>query len=379
MSLQSKVAAWSLWVLLLVPLAAGQTYNITDLGTLGGNFSQAWAINDFGAVVGYSCPDSACSILHAFLWTASGGMQDLGTLPGGGAYSFGGGINNFAQVAGSSDFSQPFMGDTHAFRLTRGSGIEDLGTLGCTFAGANGISLLGQIVGTGTVAPCDGGGQLRAFLWSQGNGMQDLGTLAGGTFSLGNAVNIFGQAVGYSDCFGCSGYHAFLWSSGGGMQDLGTLAGGTTSAAVGMNDYGTVVGTSDSASSGFQTNAFIWTKAEQMQDLGILPGGIWSAANAINDFNLIVGDSDFFTSPTHAFFRTRTGGAVSSGSHAFLWGPNLGLLDLNNLIPQQCVAGNCGWVLVNAQAINARGEIAGWGTIEGNTHAFLLTPRHSAQ
>jgi hypothetical protein len=45
------------------------------------------------------------------------------------------------------------------------------------------------------------------------------------------------------------------------------------------------------------------------------------------------------------------------------------LQDLNNLIP----AGS-GWVLNHASAINKSGQIAGFGTINGANHGFLLTP-----
>jgi hypothetical protein len=43
--------------------------------------------------------------------------------------------------------------------------------------------------------------------------------------------------------------------------------------------------------------------------------------------------------------------------------------DLNNLIP----AGT-GWVLQEGAAINDTGQIAGYGTLHGQTHAFLLIP-----
>ena len=45
------------------------------------------------------------------------------------------------------------------------------------------------------------------------------------------------------------------------------------------------------------------------------------------------------------------------------------MVDLNTL-----VSTNCGWELVSAQAINDSGQIAGYGTINGQTDAFLLTP-----
>jgi probable HAF family extracellular repeat protein len=48
-----------------------------DLGTLGGGFSQAWCMNDRGQVVGRSGLAADNITAHAFLWTATEGMQDL--------------------------------------------------------------------------------------------------------------------------------------------------------------------------------------------------------------------------------------------------------------------------------------------------------------
>ena len=51
---------------------------MTDLGTLGGNYSQAYAINDFGEVVGMSTT-TADGDVHAFIFS-HGVMTDLSLL-----------------------------------------------------------------------------------------------------------------------------------------------------------------------------------------------------------------------------------------------------------------------------------------------------------
>jgi probable HAF family extracellular repeat protein len=46
------------------------------------------------------------------------------------------------------------------------------------------------------------------------------------------------------------------------------------------------------------------------------------------------------------------------------------MLDLNNLIPA-----NSGRLLQGAYAINDQGQIVGFGTLNGQAEAFLLTPQ----
>jgi probable HAF family extracellular repeat protein len=82
---------------------------MTDLGTLGGTYSDGWGINASGQVTGFSSTTGEAS-WHAFLYF-SGIMTDLGTL--GGTYSDGKGINALGQVVGTSNISGD--ADYHAF------------------------------------------------------------------------------------------------------------------------------------------------------------------------------------------------------------------------------------------------------------------------
>jgi probable HAF family extracellular repeat protein len=288
------------------------TYSAVDLGTLGGSWSQATAINHKGQVVGFS--QTASGEEHAFLWT-NGVMTDLGTLEGGS--SFARGINSAGQVAVSSSTTDPRTdGCCHAFLWDNGVKTY-LGTLGGGSSEAYGINSAGQIVGSSQLAD----GSTHAFLWQAG-GMTDLGTLPGGSFSIATGINDKGQVVGYADVAE-GGTHAFLWEEGV-MKDIGVN--GAFSIAYAINRRGEIVGGNVLWKKGSITNlgpieahginlnrqvvgynfvpevsdyhAFIWEKG-RLTDLGTL-GGTASQAFAINRAGQIAGVSSIASGERHA-------------------------------------------------------------------------------
>jgi probable HAF family extracellular repeat protein len=345
---KSTFALSIFWFCLIPALGGAQVYRITDLGTLpGGSFSYANSVNGFGQVVGTAdIVTSAGHRVHGFLWTKPGGMQDLGTLPGSDEQEFSSwatGINDFGQVTGGS---WQDLTSNNVFLWTESGGMENLFGTPSFNAFSASINDVGQIASTG------GFFIPQAALWTSATGWQDLG----GYISYAFGINILGQVVGQFELDSLSPSHAFLWTKDSGMQDLGTLAGGTESAANGINAFGQIVGWSNSRNGSATSHAFLWTKDRGMQDLGTLQGGTESAANGINAFGQVVGWSN--------------SGHSSATSHAFLWTKRSGIRDLNNLIR----AGS-GWVLYNAAGINVWGRIVGYGTINGQEHAFLLTPK----
>jgi len=76
-------------------LQAQYSYTITDLGTLGGNYSSPTSVNYAGQVVGTST--TTYGVSRAFAWW-HGTMIDLGTL--GGDYSSAAGINDHGLIVG---------------------------------------------------------------------------------------------------------------------------------------------------------------------------------------------------------------------------------------------------------------------------------------
>jgi probable HAF family extracellular repeat protein len=159
---------------------------VIDLGTFGGNESQAWSVNDRDQVVGTAAnttPDPLSiagygTQTRAFLWQ-NGAMSDLCTLGGPDAIAFL--INDRGQVAGTSYTN----------------------------------AITNPVTGQPTTHP---------FLWQNGH-MQDLGTLGGaGTTFVTNSLNNRGEVVGGSDLPGDLIYHPYLWD-GQALHDLGTLGG----------------------------------------------------------------------------------------------------------------------------------------------------------
>jgi len=333
-------------------------YVITDLGAVGGSSSAAFGINELGQVTGIS-------MNRSFLWTpavpngTTGSLQNLGVLPGG-FYSNGLGVNAKGQVIGESyiraepyNYRRAFLWSPMTPNGSSGT-MQDLGTLGGTSSSGYSVNDSGKTVGWSNTT-----GDLRTHAFLYDGTMQDLGTL-GGLTSWAYSINNSGQVVGWSNTT-ISGTeydleHAFLYD--GTMHDLGTL-GGTHSNAYSINDSGQVVGSS-SVTGSSSYHAFLWTptmpnaSSGMMQDLGTL-GGSGSTAYDINSSGHVTGESP--------------GVGEFLESYAFVYTTETGIVDLNSLIDPLS-----GWILNGGYAINDIGQIAGTGTIGGETHAFLLTP-----
>jgi probable HAF family extracellular repeat protein len=103
-------------------------YSAIDLGTLGGTYTYARAINNRGEVVG-SSEVSPRGTVHAFLYR-DGRMADLGDMGGAGSHATG--INNLGEVAGFFGIPDPdpdVVVLEHMF-LYSGGIMHDLGRIG---------------------------------------------------------------------------------------------------------------------------------------------------------------------------------------------------------------------------------------------------------
>lgn len=328
------------------------SYSVIDLGTLGGAYSNAAAVNESGQVVGNSHTTGGTQDnQHAFLWQ-NGTMTDLGTLAGD-VRSVAADINDVGQIVGTSVNSNISY---HAVLWQNGI-MTDLGTLGGGVSGATAINNHGQIVGSSRTTD----GAYHVFVWEAGV-MYDLNSFlpASSGWELIGAtgyidINDVGQIVGRGQINGQN--HAFrltdndgIFANGGAaIIDLGTL-GGPQAGAAGVNGSGQVVGWSNVADG--SPHAFRYSGGA-LTDLKTL-GGRGSYANAINDAGQIVGSSQYD--------RRNPDGP----HHAFLWQDGK-MNDLNKQLPR-----GSAWVLESAYDINGTGQIVGQGRIGGQGHAFLM-------
>jgi probable HAF family extracellular repeat protein len=154
-----------------------QLIDLTPFGIV----NYALDINDQGDIVGVGASGHAV-LLH------NGQLSDLGTL--GGNYSDTYGLNNAGQIIGTSDTGN---GETHGFVYQNGE-MTDLGTLGGTYVQPEAINESGQIVGISYTA----NGPLRAFIYENAV-MSDLGAGDGSfAYDISNSGVVVGDGGGHA-------------------------------------------------------------------------------------------------------------------------------------------------------------------------------------
>jgi len=255
------------------------------LGTLAaGNHSRAMGINDLGQVVGWY---SDGSDRRPFVWTADGGMLDLGVptgFPGANAYD----INDAGQVAGvifprldgvwEVSFNGRFMVWTVDQRGMPTS-EQDMGTLGGEHAAALGINSSGKAAGT---SYRDDLLRPTGLIWSASEGILELDG-----FTEVVAINDFDELAGNSE----GRDSGFFWSPADGFMEI------PEGIPADLNNSSQVVGTTFSTIDdgiGAASSAFIWETGEAKVLPPPPPTEIgWHSyhATAINDAGWVVGYS----------------------------------------------------------------------------------------
>jgi probable HAF family extracellular repeat protein len=143
------------------------TGEMVDAGTLGGSYAWPTVVNPSGQVMGVSHIVPMSSIPYrGFAWTLADGLTDL-TL--GGNNSATTAMNAAGQVVG---WAQTSGGSSHAYSWTKSGGMVDLGTFGGTSSGATSVNALGQVVGGANIV---GDAASHAFIYD--GSLKDLNDL----------------------------------------------------------------------------------------------------------------------------------------------------------------------------------------------------------
>ncbi len=242
--------------------------------------------------------------------------------------------------------------DELSFLLSPDGAVTQLGAPGFELISIAAVNQKGEFVGnTGHVSTP------MAFKKSADGKFMSLGGLTGhdsyarGINNLGEVVG--GAVVGFDEGYGVQ--HAFRWTEQDGMIDLGVLAGdgaiGTRfSSANDINDLGVIVGSSGTINGDVQ-QAFIYDETSGMRPL-LDDASLFSYAIAINNSGWVVGDAyrdDF------------------SDRFGFLWTPELGMIDLNSLLPEGADVN-----IIAALDITDNGFIVGFANVDGESTIFRM-------
>ena len=287
-----------------------QNGSITDLGSLyyysnvGPSpipaYSGATAINSKGDAVGVSLGAAGGSIstdTHAALFSG-GAVVDLGTLGGNNSEALG--INDAGIIVGDAQTSSVTGQSTQSHAFYYDGTMHDLGLLpGGTGSSATAINASGTIVGQSGL----NGASTHAVVWAKaGNGsyaIQDLGSLAplAGNYSRANAINSSGQIVGISGT-PQNGQTAFIYKNGV-MTDLNSLlpAGSsiTLYEATAINDYGQILAYSLNYATSVRTT-YVLTPASPLPPTALIESYIGSVVpGAVTSIQANEGDFLEFT------------------------------------------------------------------------------------
>jgi probable HAF family extracellular repeat protein len=361
-------------------LGPASAYEVSDLGLIEYAGSAAKAINDQEDVIGTlgsgKSDEFSPQANHSFRWRDSK-VTDFGR-----SYAVFG-INNKGQMAGLK-YLPGFADDFSWLKVSpvlytdgKWKSILPKGAVSGHAAALNDGELVAGQLHLANSQP----NHLSPAVWS-GTDVKLLEIPDPCISGVVQGINNAGQAVGFLQRVvskpAAYKTYAVLWDTKG-TTLLGSLPGAAgQSQAVSINNTGCILGVATFGSAAVVKYAqklmagkkpstepnlsfggFLWDKGTltalvtpEKPAIGIdvskgyLP-------RAINDDRVVVGRATDF----------------SGGDAAFIWHSSK-MIALNTLIPEES-----GWTLTDAKGLNNLGQIVGQGKYNGQSHAFLLTPR----
>lgn len=347
-----------MFLLLSTESIAFDQYTLTDLGSLSGNFSLAYDINDHGDVVGVT-KDSAGS-MHGFLYTKET-FHDLSD------WYWARGINNRGQILDTFANVGQWNAETATVDWTDLTPLVSNSSTIQYSQRTSKINDRGEITGyrTQKLGAYRGAPQTREGFFIS-NGVVSI--LGGNLNNVCDDSQYFGVNNRSEAAFaGAAG--AFVASNGTPIQ-IYPQGVGSSYAIKAINDVGEFIGTSSEIYPWYYSPAKGYVNAPAILAL-MSANSLNSTMEDINNQGLVVGvvSPDTGAFPQGVVERN----ASPSAGRGFVFSTVTdAAADLNSLIPV-----GTGWVLNGATAINDAGQIVGYGTTpEGTVHAFLLTPTH---
>ncbi len=319
--------------------AASYTMTIIDLGVIGDDTSSyATSINNSGVVVGTSvdADGSTTAFTWGQWWPNNGSMLSL---KDGNKNTYATAIDSSGRILGgsTSDNGDYRVGTWTSYNVN--SNLNQLSTGKTTATAAYSINDNGQILASD-------GDPTQTMVYSIWGGHNPVKVGGDMEIKYASDINDSGQVIGETELG-----TPYIWNM---YNDSTELISSIKGSATDINDSGEVVGTktADVTESGEvidsgEEQAYLYKDGEVIE-LGYVGVGTSSEAYAINEEGVIVG---------------------TSNGNAFVWSADSGMLNLNDLLPDGSEWTN----LSVASDINDLGQIVGWGTINGETHAFLIS------
>lgn len=313
--------------------AGSYTFNIIDLGTVGNDTaSYARSINNSTTIVGDSVSSGGDS--RGFVWSQWQNNAQMQSLGNGKHNTNATAIDSSGVILGGTDKrNRSEAGTWRSYSPT--NGMQNLGNTTIAYN----INDNGQILASNGNAS-----QTKIYsIWGGHNPVKVGGNM---DIKYASDINNSGHVIGET-ALGTP----YIWDMyNNRTEKISSITGSATD----INDSGSVVGTKrgDIAANGQvidngESQAYIYENGTVVE-LGYVGAGTNSEAYAINEEGLVVG---------------------SSNNNAFLWDADNGMLNLNDLLPD-----GSDWTNLSvASDINDLGQIVGWGTINGETHSFLIS------